>query len=255
MLSKFFYKFGDITRKFNVPNSWSDVSFKTYYEFMKIVEDGAKPLDVYSLFTGMDKEYWEKDHDPKLFISLDGQLAFLSQLPVAEIPTHLERNEEYYKIPTDFGRLKLGKYRDIVEIVSSIKGDKQSDQLAIYAKMIAVIACDNYDSEEELEEIASDIWQMPCDQVLSLGGFFLKKLTGLKSGTTEKRSLKSLMGSTFKLGLTKLVAIMVTFIVYILSPKATLQSIKRYLMRLWLTCTGRHSYKVVSMNPKEYTLI
>jgi len=175
MLSKFFYKFGDITRKFNVPNSWSDVSFKTYYEFMKIVEDGAKPLDIYSLFTGMDKEYWEKDHDPKLFISLDGQLAFLSQLPVAEIPTHLERNEEYYKIPTDFGRLKLGKYRDIVEIVSSIKGDKQSDQLAIYAKMISVIACDNYDSEEDLEEIASDIWQMPCDQVLSLGGFFLKR--------------------------------------------------------------------------------
>jgi hypothetical protein len=255
MLSKFFYKFGDITRKFNVPNSWSDVSFKTYYEFIKIVEDGAKPLEVYSLFTGMDKEYWEKDHDPKLFISLDSQLAFLSQLPVAEVPTHLERNDEYYKVPTNFGMIKLGKYRDIVEVVGTIKGDKQSDQLAIYAKMIAVIACDTYDSEEELDDIASDIWQMPCDQVLSLGGFFLKKLTGLKSGTTKKRSLKSLMGSTSKLVLIRLVAIMVTFIACILSPKATLQSIKRYLMRVWLTCTGRHNYRVVSMNRKEYTLI
>lgn len=249
------YKFGLKRKPFKAPDSWKDVSFKTYLDYVKIVEEGADPLDIYSLFTGLSRDYWEKDHNPKLFAALDGQLAFLSQLPACDVPTHLVRKERYYEVPKNFLNMKLGRYRDIVEVASTVQGDKASEQLEAFPKMIAVIACKTYETEEDLERIAQDIWQLPCDLVYTLGCFFLKKLTVLKNGTEKKRSVGNQIQHIFKQALTKLVANMVIFTAYIRYPMEILRDIKRFLKYLLRMFIGQVNYKVVSMNPKEYTLI
>lgn len=249
------YKFGLKKKPFKAPDSWKDVSFKTYLDYIKVVENGADPLDIYSLFTGLSRDYWEKAHNPKLFTALDGQLAFLSQIPSTEVPTHLVRNDRYYEVPQNFLNLKLGRYRDIVEVASTVQGEKTSEQLEAFPKMIAVIACKEYDTEEDLEKIAKDIWGLPCDLVYALGCFFLKKLTVLKSGTQKKRSIGNQVQHIYKQGLTRLAVITVIFIAYIRSPMVILRDIKKFFLKLWLMCTGRHNYKVASMNLNEYTLI
>ena len=249
------YKFGLKRKPFKAPDSWKDVSFKTYLEYVKVVENGAEPLDIYSLFTGLSRDYWEKDHNPKLFAALDGQLAFLSQLPASDVPTHLERKERYYEVPQNFLNMKLGRYRDIVEIASAIQGDKTSDQLAVFPKMIAVIACKEYETEEDLERIAKDIWGLPCDIVYTLGCFFLKKLTALRSGTEKKLSIGNQIRHIYRQVLTRLVANMVIFTAYIRYPMEILRDIKKFFLKVWRMFTGQANFKVVSMNPREYTLI
>jgi hypothetical protein len=253
----FIYKFGKKEDSFKAPDRWSDVSFKTYLEFTKIVEDGADPLKIYSLFTGLPISHWEKPHSPKLYNALDNQLNFISEEPRHETPTHIERNGVFYEVSKDFLNLPLGKYRDMIEIISTILPESESnvDQISVFPKLISVIACKTYENEEDLDKIAKEIELMPCDVVYSLGCFFLKKLTELSNGTKKRRSMWGKIKYITKRVMIRLVAISVIFTAYILSPMEILRSIKRFFQKTWVRCIGGNSYKVVSINQRKRTLI
>ena len=247
------YIFGETKKPFTAPDGWHDVPFHKFVEFDKHKND---PLKVYEIFTGISSEYWSKPHAAKLYASIDGQLAFLSEEPKAELPTHLERNGEYYKISKDFLNVPLGKYRDLIELVKLIH-ENTENHLEVFPKMVAIFACNDYNDLEELEEIASDIEQMPTDIVYSLGVFFCQKLNELKSGT-ERKWRKVILQQTLtilKQVLTRFLMILAICILFITSPKVTLRSTKNYLNALWLRFTRLRKYRIVSTNPKSYTTI
>ena len=81
--------------------------------------------------------------------------------------------------------MPLGKYRDLIEVINSVSNDATL-QVELYPKMIAIFACDIYEDEDELNEIAKEIEQLPTDLVYSLGVFFCQKLSVLNNGTRNK---------------------------------------------------------------------
>ena len=247
------YKFGKTKQPFKAPDNWSEVPYSKFIEFNKHKED---PLRVYEIFTGISSDYWAKPHHAKLYASIDGQLAFLSEEPRTELPTHLERKGKFYKIKKDLLNVPLGKYRDLIEVTKAIYDDADN-QLETFPKMVAIFACDSYEDPEELEEIAKEVEQMPTDIVYSLGVFFCQKLNELSENTPKKwlKAIPQQILTILKQGLTTLLKILVISILFITSPKVTLRSTKNYLAALWLKFTRLHKYRIASTNPKSYTTI
>lgn len=256
------YIFGEKEKAFTVPDGWHDVPYHKFVEFNKHKDD---PLKVYEIFTGLSAEYWSKPHNAKLYASIDGQLAFLSEEPKTELPTHIHRLEEdeignkinkYYKIKRDLLNVPLGKYRDLIELTKQVYEDAEN-QLEIFPKMVAIFGCDRYEDPEELEEISKEIELMPTDLVYTLCVFFCQKLNELNNGTERKwrKVILQQMLTILKQALTKFLKILVICILFIISPKVTLQSTKDYLEYLWLRYTKLRKYRIVSTNPKSYTTI
>jgi hypothetical protein len=248
-------------KKFKLPTSWDEVSFKSYLKYLEIYEGGLNRAEIYALFSGLDVSYWEGKKSPRVFAGMDHKLRFLATLPNKETPTHLVRKvdgeRKFYAIESNFLNLEIGKYQDIMNIIGTLEPDneKQSYQLSIFPKMLAVLACDDYETEEELEAIAKEIEMMPCNTVYSLGCFFLKKLNVSRIGTKENQHHRQKILQLCKVALSKLVSILVIFIAYICSPMEILRDIKRYLKNLWVRCTGGNNYRVESVNQKRFIAI
>ena len=256
------YKFGEKKQPFTVPDSWADVPFSKFIEFTKHKED---PMKVYEIFTGLTAEYWSRPHHAKLYASIDGQLAFLSEEPKTEIPTHIHRLEDdeignkinkYYKIKKDLLNVPLGKYRDLIELTKQIYEDTEN-QLETFPKMVAIFGCDTYQDPEELEKIAKEVEKMPADIVYSLGVFFCQKLNELNDGTERKwiKVIAIQILTILKRGLTRFLRILVICILFIISPTVTLRSTRDYVAALWLRYTKLRKYRIVSTSPKNYTTI
>ena len=243
-------KYGKQSIKGTIPQEWNDVTFKDYVNFLKASE-GGNISEVYESLTRIPVDMWEKPHKAELFTNIDKVISFTSVIPSAELPTHIERGGEFWEINDDFMTLPLSQYRDMIEVISSLQkeGEEVSDidNVSVIPKLIAIIACKEYKNMAQIERIASEIEEMPCDVVLTIGGFFLKKLTVLRTGTKKKQSLPQLLLNRLKLVIQRLVAILVIFIHFIIYPKVTLQSLKIYLKRLWVRCTGGVNYRVVSV--------
>jgi hypothetical protein len=91
---------------------------------------------------------------------------------------------------------------------------------------------------------------MPCDVVYVIGSFFFQKLTELNPGTESKTAtVKDYLRAMPRRVLVKSLAILVICTHYIISPKATLLKVGRYLKCLWVKFTGGDNYRIVSMSP------
>lgn len=244
-------KYEKTVEKGSIPKEWNDVTFKDYIKYLKGVQSGSIEA-IYNALTGISVEMWTKPHKAELFFNIDKVLKFTRLEPSCEVPTHIEMDGEFYPIEKDFLNVPLGKYRDIIEFVNQIVNVEDEDkdeieQISVMSKMIAVFACKEYNSIEEIERIAERIDEMPCDIVYSLGGFFLQKLTVLSSGTKKKQSIMVLLMNKLKQVMVRLVAILVICITFIRYPKVILSTLRRSLKRAWVRCTGGRNYKVESV--------
>lgn len=241
-------KYEKTVEKGSIPKDWGDVSFKDYIKYLRGVESGSIEA-IYSALTGISIKMWTKPHKAELFFNIDKVLKFTRLEPTCEVPTHIEMDGEFYPIEKDFLNVPLGKYRDIIEFVNQVVNvdEEEKDdieQIAVMSKMIAVFACKEYNSIEEIERISERIDEMPCNVVYSLGGFFLQKLTELNSGTKKKQSVTDSLTNKLKQVMVKFVAILVICITFIRYPKVILSTLLRFLKRLWVRCTGGRNYKV-----------
>jgi hypothetical protein len=251
--------FKDKKEPFTVGDSWNDYPFKVFIEYNEILEDDKphKNERIYSLFTGLDLDWWLKPHDPKLFQNLNGQLNFISEEPKCKLPTDIKRLKtgKYYRINKEFREIKAGRYYNILNSVSSLSDDsKTREKLESMATCIAVCGLDLIYETEDYEEVLNEVLEtMPTDEAYTLGCFFLSKLQTLSENTAKRWSIKSLMMRIIKLGLTNLVASGVVLATYILYPKEIL----KIPSRLWsivsaLFMRGR-SIRVSLIGVKTYT--
>jgi hypothetical protein len=176
---------------FTVGDSWNDYPFKVFIDYNEILEDDKpnKQERIYSLFTGLDLEWWLKPHDPKLFKSLNEQLNFISEEPKCKIPTDIKRLSKgtYHRINKEFREIKAGRYFNILTAVSSLNEESTTrDKLECMATCVAVCGLDVIYETEDYEEIFKEVVEtMPTDEAYTLGCFFLNKLQSL-NGNTEK---------------------------------------------------------------------
>lgn len=243
---------------FKVPTSWSEVSHKKYCDYVEVlgksVEGNMDDLykKIYELFTDLGESYWSMNLDASVFYNIDADLSFIGKEPMAEeMPTDIKIDDKFYPISEDFMNLSIGRYRDIMNIIEQSQNLDRVGQVRALSKMIAVIACDDYETEQDLERIALDVEKMPCDDIASISGFFLSKLNRLKSGTSQKQSEKASLTTVSKLVTERLLKIMAFFIRCIISPTKTLQSTRKYLTKKCRACIGLSNYKVVSVTQSK----
>lgn len=245
-------KYGKTKEEGYIPSDWNDISFKTYIKYLKELKSQSIE-GIYSALTGVSKEMWSNPHSAELYATIDYHLRFTGLEPVTEMPTHININEEFYQIEKDFLNLPLGMYQDMILMIQQITGDEvdEIEQIALMPKLIALFVLKEYKDIEEVERTAEKINLMPCDVVYTIGGFFLQKLTVLKSGTEKKQQVKGSLTNKVKQVIVKLLAILVICTAFMIRPKVIYLTLKRFLKKLLVKFTGGNSYRVVSTQPTK----
>ena len=234
---------------FEAPDNWSDVPFKTYVEYNKLIQDGKadKQSLIYSLFMPkVSAEYWEKQHDPKLYTAINAQLNFLSLEPSKEVPTHVVHDNYDVLVPKSVGDVTVNQYWGMIKAVDEVIKGKGSDvdTLEVMPQMIAIMLFEEYEGTT-IEALAKEIEQLPTPQVYGLGCFFLQKLHDLKGGTTLICRSKRIMKHILTLGTAEFLTIMVILLHLITFQKGCIQSVKSYLNRKLLKFTLRYKYLLI----------
>ena len=124
------YIYNNIVTPFKTPDSWSDVPFRVFVEYNKMIEDGKADdqAAIYSLFMpDVKKEYWEKPHDPKLYQSINNQLNFISTEPSKEVPTHIVHDDYNIIVPTKIDNVTANQYFGALKAVNDVVKDKGTD--------------------------------------------------------------------------------------------------------------------------------
>jgi len=160
------------TTKFKIPSNWNEC---TYGQFLLYLEHKADRLKVYEIFTGVSAEIWAEPNNPELFLNMDLQLNFISELPVGDKPDIINRGGVFYPIPKKLLKISYGKYSDLLTLYQAA-GTNQLKIMQNTPLMIAIFACVDYDTDDELKEIAEEIKLMPANQGYVLASFFLTKL-------------------------------------------------------------------------------
>ena len=243
-------KYGKQAIKGTIPQEWNDVSFKDYVNFLKASEEG-KITKVYESLTRIPVDMWEKPHKAELFTNIDKVLAFTSVIPSCELPTHIERGGEFWEINDDFMTLPLSQYRDMIEVISSLQKEDEEisdiENVSVIPKLISIIACKEYKNMAQIERISSEIEEMPCDIVLTIGGFFLKKLTVLREWNKKETEHSPITSEQAQAGYSEISSDFgYLYALYNLS-KGDFTKSKIYCRRLWVRCTGGVNYRVVSV--------
>ena len=232
--------FKDKKEPFAVGDSWNDYPFKVFIAYNEILEDSKphKNERIYSLFTGLDLEWWLKPHKPELFQRLNAQLNFISEEPKCKLPTDIKRlsTGNYYRINKEFREIKAARYYNILNAVSSLSEEsKTKEKLESMATCIAVCALDIIYETEDFEEVFNEVLEtMPTDEAYTLGCFFLSKLQELSKNTNKTWSIKSLMMRIIKPVLMSLVVSGVLLATYIRYPREILS----IPSRLWSYLSG-----------------
>lgn len=190
--------------KIQFPDGWHDVP---YDKALKIIEGTLSDVEVFSLLTGMDKDRLlrlEKPKDVEIFMY---GFPFLYGLPIndhPQIPITFKYGDQRYSLPHvlfndpyDFGNCQVGQIEDMKAIIrKKIKeyvGDEEREmtnmeQIKLMRYVVAIFVQKIMDKEYSYDKsmkIADELGSnMSFKDVVSMGNFFLRKLIGLKSGSS-----------------------------------------------------------------------
>lgn len=252
------YILGKTSIPFETPDDWSDVPFKTYVDYNRLIRDGKadKQSTIYNLFIpDVPVEYWDKPHDPELYTSINGQLNFISEEPSKEVVTHIVRDGYDILTPKSVGDVTVNQYWGMIKAVDDVikgKGDEVTT-LEVMPEMIAIMLFKEYEGTT-IEKLSKEIEMMPTSQIYGLGCFFLEKLKDLKNGTTLICLLKRIMKRILMLGMAELVIITVILLRCITFRKGSLASARSYLNRKLLKFTLRYKYPLIFPSVKKSTV-
>lgn len=235
--------------KFTLPLGWHEVNYREYLLFLEHKND---PLKVFEIFTGIDIEIWKEPHNPALFDSMNEQLNFLSSEPLCSKPDVIHRKGKMYNVPQNLIRIVFDKYQDLITLYRISSKDNLSIMKSV-PKMVAIFACVDYDSPEELEEIGEDILEMRADQVYTLASFFLRKLEESKLGKSRTQQVRTTIWHTLKLVLIYFLISLVSLWSFIKSPKGILPSVKSLINYLWRRFISGDKWIMDLDNARKYT--
>jgi len=244
-------KYGKRKEKGYLPNSWADVDFKTFIKFFDESVKGSIE-GVFSVLTSTSKDIWSMPHKAELFANISNALSFTKLNPHCELPTHITYDDgPLRKVEKDFMNLPLGLYQDMLLMVQQIAGEEadEVEQLKVMPKIIAMFILKEYNDIEEINKAAEKIETMPADKIYTLGAFFLTKLEKLSVGMNKNTKEVDSLTTKVKLVFKRFLASLIICITFIIKPKVIYLTLKNYLKKLWVRCTGGDIYIVASPLP------
>lgn len=212
------FKSGKLEERVEVPESWLDVPFFKYPDFLELIEKGEGRPDtkeVFKLFFSISEDMANSNFKIEMLHSMNSQLEFLKAEPFTkELATHFKFKGKSFRIPNEIGEMTLGKYRDIVESGAEVLSGRTSsliETIKTYPEMIAVFVAPKGYTPTDLEDLAKEINVLPVPEIIGLGNFFIRQYVSLRSGTLKNSLLLSKITNKNKPDFQKSLKILVTY--------------------------------------------
>lgn len=168
--------------KFTVPQTWNDVSFKMYIEYVNTfskTDETADNRKLIEIFCGLTREQVNSIEAGEMY-SILGMLQKLVKQDIAST------KDEYFKFDgqfydlKDLKRMTAGQFEDIRELIGN------NTDVSQYALILAVFIANRingkYDSKN-VEGIRTKIEELPCTIVVMAGFFFWNNIKDFLIGT------------------------------------------------------------------------
>ncbi len=207
-------------KKVTMPSGWHDIPYKIGY---KILSENLDVIQTASLLTGLSEEEVKRSEDVIIWMSA---FTFLQNPPdrFNEFPRSVKLGVDRLVFPFvsyadefDLGQAEVGQIEDMralyAEREKEIKGEEERDltdiefistmpvMCAIYLQKILDGA---YDGEKALRLEDRVKEELSMKEVVSMGAFFLSRLSNLIYGSTTKLSQRNTMKRKLVLGLKNL---------------------------------------------------
>lgn len=166
--------------KIDIPESWGEVTYEKYKKFIQYV-DGEQRL---ANLLGVDRSLFSVKNSIDIWEELANtcRFAFETQPKIEEYKGVIHFRGEIIHLPKDIRRNSIGQWEDVKILMKSCMVDDVVDEnnlIDIYPKVVAIYVQDvidgKYDGAKAME-LANDIELLQCEDVLSLGSFFLSRL-------------------------------------------------------------------------------
>jgi len=162
-------------KKYNIPTGWHEVKWSQYLQLI----EPKKITDRISIFTGISAKKLSNAKITGLEPILIA-LKFIDEgMEIPENPTRLGE----YKLPKDITLQSIDQFWMLeAEIKKASAETKLTDRmkyLANYAAIYCQALNEDFDYEKSME-LAKEFDDYPCLDVLSVGTFFLAKLTAIE---------------------------------------------------------------------------
>jgi len=178
-----------------IPTSWDDVTFDQFLKLRKVTSEAG----ALSVFTGIDMEILI-DPSTKL---MDLEIVFAALKFLKTEPVHKKTEKLLgYDIPKDLGFESIAQFEDVKAAIKE-KDMTTDDHLNKYPLYCAIYACKPYDWKKA-EQMHSEFFNAPCQEVLAIGNFTLAKLIGLRLNIDPNSLKQNTRLKKFKLALTVL---------------------------------------------------
>ena len=173
---KLSYKTTGETVEFKMPTSWKDVSFNIFVQIDKAKTDS----EFIALLSGLDKDSVRDIAQSNKFIELTNDLQFLKEPPSKDMipPSIIDFAGVKIKTPLDIAMQTLGQYEDLKNSIKVDGFDRYLIALSIYLQPHK----DGTYNLIKAKALTKQVGELPCELVLTMGGFFLMKLYGLNDG-------------------------------------------------------------------------
>lgn len=156
--------------KYNIPTTWSDVTFEQYVKLLHAVSIA----DHISIFTGIPRETIE-NAELKNLEKINIALAFLTISPKFDLTTMVGP----YTMPTDIRIQSVGQFEDLRALLMKLPKDVREDPELVadlYLEACAIYCQKLRDSRYNPNEVPclkEELKGYSCAEVLGTGGFFL----------------------------------------------------------------------------------
>lgn len=166
----FTFELNNVKIKKEIPTSWDKVTYRQFIDLSKLGSDLTK---VIAYFSDISEDTLKLTKIKNLDL-LASKLAFLNSekgLILNEIPASIAG----YPLPK---KLELQSIERFEDIRKEVQGKAATDILESYPVIVATYAMPVYDGLT-VDNFSHQFWDAPCGEVLAIGNFTLKKLSGL----------------------------------------------------------------------------
>ena len=168
----------------NIPQSWSEVTYKQFLE----VKDEKDPIKRVSILTDIPVEFFQYKEMVDFYIWLEEKLIWSNKYEEEDSSGEFFRIDDYnFHFPKDINLKSIGLYWDI----QSEAQESDKDVLKIFPFICAGYLQLELDTEYDYgkaKEYEKYFMSQPCNKVLNCGNFFLSKVNKLKNGTGQIQS-------------------------------------------------------------------
>lgn len=191
-----------------IPSRWEDITFNQYIEFINLKENDA--FAVVALFTGIDREVWEKSTYVENFYLVERSLSWMNKEPNfknVQLPYEVIINDKPIRVPQDDSEYIVKEYEDLRAVIQLEMKDGKEPGIDLYPKIAAIFLTRRIFPEyntANYDKTITLVKNLTLFEVMGIGSFFLKNLSVLRTGINPGWHMRSTMWRKLTLAFVRL---------------------------------------------------